>query len=263
MKIYPLAFISLCRNDVSDALFRANGGQSSHNWSVTHWTHTKTLLQYLLTVCTSTLCNSPEEKPPSALILWNQAALSLCTWWFPEVHSGAAAGDWQHTTPHLPRDCPGRAAAAFHKTTESQNVRGWKGPLRIIWFKPPCQSRVTYSSLHRVSSRWVLNISREGDSTTPLGSLFQDSVTLRVKKFAPFAPLSCHWAPLKRVWPHPPHTHPSDIYKHLLGPLAAFSSSGWTSPAPSASPRIHVSTQTHEQTHREAPPPQTPYPYSK
>jgi len=36
-------------------------------------------------------------------------------------------------------------------------------------------------------------------------------------------PLSCLWAPLKRVWPHPPDTHPSDIYRHLLGPLAAFS----------------------------------------
>jgi len=32
-------------------------------------------------------------------------------------------------------------------------------------------------------SRQVLNISREGDSTTPLGSLFQCSVNLRGKKF--------------------------------------------------------------------------------
>ena len=30
---------------------------------------------------------------------------------------------------------------------------------------------------------WVFNISREGDSTTSLGSLFQCSVTLRGKKF--------------------------------------------------------------------------------
>jgi len=36
--------------------------------------------------------------------------------------------------------------------------------------------------LHRTFSRWVLNISREGDSTTSLGSLFQCSVTLRGKK---------------------------------------------------------------------------------
>ena len=37
--------------------------------------------------------------------------------------------------------------------------------------------------LHRTASRQVLNISREGDSTTSLGSLFQGSVTLRRKKF--------------------------------------------------------------------------------
>jgi len=47
----------------------------------------------------------------------------------------------------------------------------------------PCRSRVTQSRLHRTLSRWVLNISREGDSTAPLGNLFQCSVTLRVKKF--------------------------------------------------------------------------------
>jgi len=39
----------------------------------------------------------------------------------------------------------------------------------------------------RTVSRWVLNISREGDSTIPLGSLFQCSVTLRVKKFCIFS----------------------------------------------------------------------------
>ena len=46
-----------------------------------------------------------------------------------------------------------------------------------------CRSRVTYSRLHRTLSRRVLNISREGDSTTSLGSLFQCSITLRGKKF--------------------------------------------------------------------------------
>ena len=49
--------------------------------------------------------------------------------------------------------------------------------------QPSCRSRVTYSRLHRTLSRRVLNISREGDSTTPLGSLFQCSITLRGKKF--------------------------------------------------------------------------------
>jgi len=47
----------------------------------------------------------------------------------------------------------------------------------------PCQSRVTQSRLHRTASRRGWNISREGDSTVPLGSLFQCSVTLRGKKF--------------------------------------------------------------------------------
>ena len=49
--------------------------------------------------------------------------------------------------------------------------------------QPSCQSRVIYSRLHRTLSRQIFNISREGDSTTSLGSLFQGSVTLRVKRF--------------------------------------------------------------------------------
>ena len=49
--------------------------------------------------------------------------------------------------------------------------------------QPSCRSRVTYSRLHRTLSRQVLNISREGESTTSLGNLFQCSITLKVKKF--------------------------------------------------------------------------------
>ena len=58
----------------------------------------------------------------------------------------------------------------------------------------PCQSRVTQSRLHRTLSRRGLNISREGDSTTSLGSLGQGSVTLRGKKFFLMCP--CSSAPL-------------------------------------------------------------------
>ena len=47
----------------------------------------------------------------------------------------------------------------------------------------PCQSRVTYSRLHRTLSRYVLNVFREVDSTTSLGNLSECSVTLRVKRF--------------------------------------------------------------------------------
>jgi len=51
-------------------------------------------------------------------------------------------------------------------------------------FSPtPCRSRVTQSRLHSTAARQVWNISREGDSTASLGSLFQGSVTLRGKKF--------------------------------------------------------------------------------
>ena len=34
-------------------------------------------------------------------------------------------------------------------------------------------------------------------------------------------PLSCRWALLKRLWPHLPDTHPSDICKYILGPLVS------------------------------------------
>jgi len=36
-----------------------------------------------------------------------------------------------------------------------------------------------------------------------------------LQKFVPFAPCPVCWAPLKRVWPHPPDTHPWDIHKIL------------------------------------------------
>ena len=67
-----------------------------------------------------------------------------------------------------------------HRNTECS---GSEGTSRYHLVQPPCWSRVTYSRLHRTLSRRVLNISREGDSTTSLGNLFQGFVTLRVKKF--------------------------------------------------------------------------------
>ena len=68
--------------------------------------------------------------------------------------------------------------------TESQNHRmlgvGRDSMGHLV--QAPCRSRVSYSRLHRTLSRWVLNISREGDSITSLGNLFQCPVTLRLKK---------------------------------------------------------------------------------
>ena len=64
----------------------------------------------------------------------------------------------------------------------SQNRRGWKRPPEIIKFKPMLK-QVPYNRLHRQTSKWVLNISIEGDSTASLGNLFLRSITLTVKKF--------------------------------------------------------------------------------
>jgi len=47
----------------------------------------------------------------------------------------------------------------------------------------PTQSKDNYSRLLRGMSRWVLNISKDGDSTDSLGNLFRCLTTLTVKKF--------------------------------------------------------------------------------
>ena len=67
--------------------------------------------------------------------------------------------------------------------TKSQNHsrRDWKGPQEII-NSNPLMKQVPYTRLYSNVSRWVLNISIEGDSTTSLGSLFQCSVTLKEGK---------------------------------------------------------------------------------
>jgi len=75
--------------------------------------------------------------------------------------------------------------ASVESFTESRNHRMF-GVGRDLWGSSsttPCRSKVTQSRLHRTVSRQVFNISREGDSTTSLGSLCQCSVTLRGKKF--------------------------------------------------------------------------------
>ena len=65
---------------------------------------------------------------------------------------------------------------------ESQDGGGWQGPLWVTQSNPlPKQGHPQQAAQHRVQAG--LEFSREGDSTTSLGSLFQGSVTLGVKKF--------------------------------------------------------------------------------
>lgn len=130
--------------------------------------------------------------------------------------------------------------------TELQNCRGWKGLERPLSLKPLLR-QVPYSSSHRKASRWVLNISRDRNSTIFLSSLFQCSVTLTGKKFFlvfalellvfQFLPL-----PLILLLPVikkslPPSiwlTHFIYLWSEIRSPLS-LSSLGWTVPALSLS----------------------------
>ena len=67
-----------------------------------------------------------------------------------------------------------------HRTTGiGRDLRGSSSPTPLL-------KQVPYSKLPRKASRCVLYITREGDFTTSLGSLFQCSVTHNVKKFCRF-----------------------------------------------------------------------------
>ena len=99
------------------------------------------------------------------------------------------------------------------------------------------------------TSKWFLKTSRDGDSTTSLGSLFQCLATLSVKKFflitnlnlplcnlRPF-PLSCCLSAVRRDQPRSHCKHLSGIWRAQQGLPSASSSPDWTAPVPSVSPR--------------------------
>lgn len=70
----------------------------------------------------------------------------------------------------------------YYRITEPQNHRAWIWPLEITL--PKSKSKCSFPTfiLHRKASIWVLNIIKEEESTTSLGTLFQCSADLTVIK---------------------------------------------------------------------------------
>ena len=67
---------------------------------------------------------------------------------------------------------------------ESQNGLGGKGPLEAVQSNPPVSRDIfTQIRLLRAPSNLVLNVPKDGASTTSLGNLCQGFTTLSIKHF--------------------------------------------------------------------------------
>ena len=96
--------------------------------------------------------------------------------------------------------------------------------MEIIYSPIPAAKVGSLEQVAQESIQVGLNTFGEGDCTTSLGSLCQGSATLTVKNLPPIfrrtflssslCPLSCHQAPLERIWLHLPDPHPLAIYMH-------------------------------------------------
>lgn len=99
----------------------------------------------------------------------------------------------------------------WFKSTESQNGRGWKGPLAIS--QSPCNS--TFSTVSCAGKHLKRSL---------------------ISPVCAHYPLSCCCTPLKRAWHHSFDCCTSNIYKQWWAPTLSFSP-GWTVPGFSAFPR--------------------------
>ena len=131
--------------------------------------------------------------------------------------------------------------------TESQSLEGTSGDHRV---QPPAKAGSLQQVAH-VGVQMGLEYLLEGDFTTCLGSLFQCSVTLTIKKsfhilgrnflcssFRLLLLVLSRWhTPPRRAWSHPFASHfPLDIDKHLSDLLSVLFSAGWIDPGYSAFP---------------------------
>jgi len=118
----------------------------------------------------------------------------------------------------------------FCSNKESQNHRMvgvGKGPLWVIQSNPPaeagsptagctgpCPGGSWISPERETPQRpWAACSSAPSPSEGRSSSSCSDGTSYA--SVCARCSLSCRWAPLERVWPHPPDTHPWDIYKHL------------------------------------------------
>jgi len=115
----------------------------------------------------------------------------------------------------------------FSSSTESQNVRGWKGPLWVTQSSPPAEAgspRAGCTGPHP-GGAWI---SPEKETPQPPWAAWArspspsegrsssaSSAGTSSASVCAHCPLSCCWAPLKRAWPHPPDTHPADICRRF------------------------------------------------
>ena len=137
----------------------------------------------------STLVNDSRKV---TLSFWHLACMILCQQLCNNCHSGNVLGFFR---------CVKSDASPFHSIWEMNHriIESWVG--KDLWnhqVQPSTQHHHSYKTISRsTTSTHFLNTSRDGDSTTFLGSLFQCLTTLSVKKFFLISNLNLPWCNLR------------------------------------------------------------------